>query len=267
MTDSPVYVRIERDGPVAVVTMDNLPTMNAMDTEMGPRLARALEGLASDGQARVVILTGAGGNFTGGGNLKRAGNYLDEHPGHGAGGLFAGYLQFVVRVAQALVGLPQPVISAVEGAASGAGLAWMLASELVVIAENARIVPGFVAAGLVPAAGATWHLPRLVGYQRAAQRLMLGKTMRVAEAQRLGLIERVAPPGQALAVAKELAAELARGPRQALAATKGLLNASLRRGLDPHLEDERRAVITAADDPEFARRVRRFLAPGRGKKE
>lgn len=265
MTHSPEYVRIERDGPLAVVTMDNPPTMNAMDTEMGPRLARALEGLAGDQQARVVILTGAGGNFTGGGNLKRAGEYLDEHPGSGAGGLFAGYLQFVVRVVQALIGLPQPVISAVEGAASGAGLAWMLASELVVIAENARIVPGFVAAGLVPAAGATWHLPRLVGNQRAAQRLMLGRAMRPAEARELGLVERIVPPGRALAEARELAGELTQGPRRALAATKRLLNASLRGGINPHLEDERRAVIAAADDPEFARRVRRFLAPGRGK--
>ncbi|MCF8034361.1 MAG: enoyl-CoA hydratase/isomerase family protein [Desulfarculaceae bacterium] len=264
MTDQPAYARLDRDGPVAVVTMDNPPTMNAMDTEMGPRLARTLEGLAHDPEVRVVILTGAGGNFTGGGNLKRAGQYLDQHPGSGAGPLFAGYLQFVVRVAQALVGLPQPVISAVEGASSGAGLAWMLASDLVVTADNARIVPGFVAAGLVPAAGATWHLPRLVGNPRAAQRLMLGKTLRPAEAMELGLVNRLCPPGQALDTAKELAAQLASGPRRALAATKRLLHASLRGGIDPHLEDERRAVVAAADDPEFARRVRRFLGPARG---
>ena len=267
MSDKPAYVRTERHGPVVTVTMDNPATMNAMDTEMGPRLARTLEGLAPERGVRVVILTGAGGNFTGGGNLKRAARRLEEHPGQGAGAVFGGYLQYVVRVVQALTGLPQPVISAVEGASSGAGLAWMLASDLVVAARDARIVPGFVGVGLVPAAGVTWHLPRLVGPARAAGILMLGRTLDPVQARELGLVQRLAPPGRALAEARELAARLARQPRRALAETKRLLHGAARGGLCPHLEDERLAVMTAADDEEFARRVRRFLAPARAGEE
>jgi len=267
MSNDPAYVRIDREGPVVIVTMDNPKTMNAMDDQMGPRLARTLEGLAQDAQARAVVLTGAGGNFTGGGNLKRAAQHLEEHPGGGAGPVFAGYLQYVVRVVQALTGLPQPLISAVEGASSGAGLAWMLASDLVVAAENARILPGFVGVGLAAAAGVTWHLPRLVSPAQAAERLMLGRKISPAQAMELGLVQRLAPPGQALTAAKDLAAELAAGPRQALASTKRLLFQALRSGLNPHLEKERGAVIAAADDEEFARRVSRFLASATPKKE
>jgi len=260
MSHDPAYVRMDWDGPVVTLTMDNPATMNAMDDQMGPRLARALEGLAHEHRARVVVLTGAGGNFTGGGNLKRAAQHLEEHPGQGAGVVFGAYLRYVVRVVQALTGLPQPVISAVEGAASGAGLAWMLASDMVVAADNARIVPGFVGVGLVPAAGVTWHLPRLLGLARASERLMLGRALSPAQAVELGLVQRLAPPGGALATARELAQELAAGPGQALAETKRLLTRAARAGLNPQLEKERLAVIAAADDSEFARRVRRFVA-------
>ena len=261
MSPEPAYVRLEREGPVVTVTMDNPATMNAMDNRMGPRLAGALEGLAGDEACRVVVLTGAGGNFTGGGNLKRAARRLEEHPGQGAGVVFGGYLQYVVRVVQALAGLPQPVICAVEGAASGAGLAWMLAGDLVVAARDARIVPGFVGVGLVPAAGVTWHLPRLIGLARASELLMLGRSLNPERARELGLVQYLAQPGQAVARARELARELAQGPAPALAQSKRLLSQSIRQNLDPHLEDERQAVMTAADDQEFARRVRRFLPP------
>ncbi|MBU1275383.1 MAG: enoyl-CoA hydratase/isomerase family protein [Proteobacteria bacterium] len=260
MSQTPAYVRLERQGSVVIVTMDNPATMNGMDDQMGPRLARALEGLAGDESARVVILTGAGGNFSGGGNLKRAAAFLQENPGQGAGKIFGNYLQYVVRVALALTGLPQPVISAVEGAASGAGLAWMAASDLVVAADDARLVPGFLKVGLVPGAGATWHLTHLFGPALSAEMLYLGDTVSPQRAQELGLVSRLALPGGALDAARELAGELARGPRQALAATKRLLGQAVRQGLAPHLEDERRGVMIAADDKEFALRVQRFVS-------
>ena len=266
MSQTPAYVRLERQGPVVTVTMDNPTTMNGMDDEMGPRLARALEGLAGDAEARVIILTGAGGNFSGGGNLKRAAAFLEDHPGQGAGQVFANYLQYVIRVVLALTGLPQPVISAVEGASSGAGLAWMAASDLVVAAEDARLVPGFLKVGLVPGAGTTWHFSHLFGPALAAEILYLGETMTPQRAQELGLVSRLAPSGQALVLAQELAGELAQAPRQALAATKRRLGEAVRLGLAPHLEDERLGVKVSADDPEFARRVQRFVNKG-GTKE
>lgn len=259
MDRTPEYVRLERQGSVVTVTMDNPATMNGMDDEMGPRLARALEGLAHDDQARVVILTGAGGNFSGGGNLKRAAAFLQEHPGQGAGQIFANYLQYVIRVVLAITELPKPVICAVEGAASGAGLAWMAASDLVVAADNARLVPGFLKVGLVPGAGTTYHFSHLFGPALTAEIFYLGDTLSPQRAHELGLITRLAPQGSALETARELAQKLAQGPAQALAATKRRLGRAVRGRLAPHLEDERQGVIIAADDPEFARRVERFI--------
>ena len=259
MNQTPEYVRVQRDGSVVIVTMDNPATMNGMDNEMGPRLARTLEGLALDSQARVVILTGAGGNFSGGGNLKRAAAFLEDNPGQGAGRIFASYLQFVNRVVLAITEMPKPVIAAVEGASAGAGLAWMAASDLVVAATDARLLPGFLNAGLSPGAGISWHLPHLFGPALSAEMLYLGELLSPQRAHELGLVTRLAPPGQAAAVAMELARELARGPAQALAATKRLLGQAVRRDLAPHLESERQGVITSADDQEFARRVERFV--------
>ncbi len=259
---TPNYVTVERQGPVALVTMDNPATANAMDENLGPRLAGALESLALDSGCRAVVLTGAGGVFSGGGNLVAAHAHLAEHPGQGAAPVFETYTKWVSRVIWALAGMPQPVIAAVGGAASGAGLAWMLASDLVLAAESAKIVPGFLAIGLVPAAGVTWRLPRLVGLMRAGEDLYLGRPLNPARCRELGLVDRVLPGPELMPAAMELAARLARGPRAALAQTKRLLGRAAGRGLPRQVEDERRAVMMAADQPEFADLVGRFVRKG-----
>ncbi len=255
----PNYVTLERRGAVALVTMNNPATANAMDENMGPRLAGALEALARDRDCRAVVLTGAGGVFSGGGNVVAAHAYLAQHPGQGASPVFETYTKWVSRVIWALVGMPQPVVTAVGGAASGAGLAWMLASDLVLAAQGVKIVPGFLAIGLVPAAGVTWHLPRLVGLLRAGEDLYLGRPLSPERCQELGLVDRVLPGPDLLPAAMELAEGLARGPRAALAHTKRLLGRAARSGLYRQIEDERRAVMLAADQPEFAALVGRFV--------
>jgi 2-(1,2-epoxy-1,2-dihydrophenyl)acetyl-CoA isomerase len=162
-------------------------------------------------------------------------------------------------VVAALTGMPQPVVAAVNGAASGAGLSWILACDLAVAVEGARLVPGFVAVGLVPAAGTNLGLGRLVGRLRAGEMLMLGGAISAGQALELGLLHSVVPAEQLLDSALELAGQLAGGPRRALAATKQLLNQAARGGLPGQLEDERRAVMMAADQPDFAERSSRFV--------
>ena len=252
------YTRLERQDGVALLTMDNPATANAMDEDLGPELVRALEGLALDDQVGALVLTGAGPVFSGGGNVIKAHQYLEDHPGQGASPVFEAYTKWVSRVIVALTSMPQPVVAAVNGAASGAGFAWMLASDLVLAAEGARIVPGFLAIGLVPAAGMTVGLGRLLGRLRAADILMLNRGLDPREALELGLLDRVTAPETLREEALALAGELARGPRRALAATKALLGRAARQGLYPQLERERRAVMLAADQPDFAQRARRF---------
>ena len=252
--------RIEYRDAVAVVTMDNPDTMNAMDHEMGPALAGALEEVWRREEVRAVILTGAGGNFSAGGNLKRAGEHLTQNPGSGASKVFAGYTHWVHRVAVALSKMPKPVICAVEGGCSGAGIAWLLASDFVVMSEKAKLIPGFVYAGLVPAAGSSWHMPHLAGLQSASQTFMTNHRIPPRECLETGLCHELAPAGKVLDAALALAARLTRNPEAAIAATKRLLSLALRDGLYPHLENERREVLKAADTKEFRRRVEAFAA-------
>lgn len=252
------YVRLERQGPVALLTLDNPATANAMDEDLGPELVAALEGLALEREVGALVLTGAGPIFSGGGNIVKARQYLEDHPGQGASPVFEGYTKWVSRAVIALTGMPQPVVAAVNGAASGAGLAWILASDLAVAVPSARLVPGFLAVGLVPAAGANLGLARLLGHLRASEMLMLGRALSAGEALELGLLHRVVEPPQLLPTALELAGRLAGGPRQALAVSKALLHRAGRPGLHGQLEDERRAVMMAADQPDFAQRAGRF---------
>ncbi len=253
------YVKIRRQGAVAVVTMDNPPTLNAMDQDLGPALARALEEAGREAAVRALVLTGAGGVYSAGGNLARAHRHLQEHPGEGAGRVFAGYTKWVHRVLAAILDLPVPLVSAVEGAASGAGLGWMLLSEVVVASREVKLLTGFVGVGLVPGAGVSLSLTRLLGARRAAELLMLNRPLAPARALEWGLVDELVPPGRALARALELAGELARGPRGALACTRSLLARAAWAGLLPQAEAERRRVMVAADLPAFRRRVGRFM--------
>jgi len=244
---------------VAILTLDNPATANAMDDDLGPELVDALEGLALDQEVAALVLTGAGPIFSGGGNVVRAQQYLEDHPQSGASPVFEGYTKWVSRAVIALTSMPQPVVAAVNGAASGAGLAWILASDLAVAAQGVRLVPGFLAVGLAPAAGATLGLSRLLGRLRASEMLMLNRSLVAEEALKLGLVQRVVPAPALMDTALELAGQLARGPRRALAASKRLLGRAARGGLYHQLEDERRAVMEAADQPDFARLARRFV--------
>lgn len=253
------YVRLERRGAVALLTMNNPATANAMDEDLGPELVAALEGLALDRQVGALVLTGAGPIFSGGGNIVKAQQYLEDHPGQGAAPVFEGYTKWVSRAVIALTGMPQPVVAAVNGAASGAGLAWILACDLAVAVPGARLVPGFLAVGLVPAAGTNLGLARLLGHLRASEMLMLNRVLSASEALDLGLLHRVVGPQELLPTALDLAGRLAQGPRQALALSKALLNRAARAGLHGQLEDERRAVMMAADQPDFARLAGRFV--------
>lgn len=257
------FVHCHKQDCVALATLDNPATYNAMDENLGPAFARTLERLSRDKEVRAVVLTGAGGVFTGGGNVVRAHEHLQNH--QGAGSVFAEYTKWVHRVLAAMTQMPKPLVCAVQGASSGAGLGWMLAADLVICDEKAKLVPGFLAVGLVPGAGVSLTLPRLLGLSRAGELLYLNRRLSPQEALAWGLVDELRPAGEVLPRAMELAAEMAHGPAGALAASKALINAATRYGLMTQSEDERRAVMSAADLPEFRKRVQRFVQDRRDK--
>ena len=199
-------VRVEDDGPVTVVTIDRPERRNAVDAPAAAALADAFRTFDGDPGAAVAVLTGAGGAFCAGADLKAvaAGEPL-RVAADGDGPMGATWLR-----------LSKPVLAAVEGPAVGGGLELALWCDLRVAAEGATfgVLNRRVGVPLVDLG--TVRLPRVVGHGRAMDLILTGRVVGAAEALAIGLVNRVVPDGQALAAAVGLARELAALPQTAL---------------------------------------------------
>jgi enoyl-CoA hydratase/carnithine racemase len=215
--DEPASVRIDREGAVAVLTLDDPERRNPLSPRLRDRLLQSLHAVLDDDTVRVVVVTGAGDVFCAGGDLTSMGE-LDRESGRAR----LGRSQAVVRT---IVHADKPVIAAVEGAAAGAGLSLAASCDVVVAAADARFTAAFGQVGLMPDLGALWAVPGRVGVGTARRLLMLGDTVDGAEAVALGLADRLAEPGAALEAARAEAARLAEGSPLALRAIKRVLAA------------------------------------------
>ena len=197
---------------VTLLTLDRPDRLNAMNAELIEDLHAALDEVRADSACRVVVLTGAGRGFCAGLDLGGYGT-PSSAPAEGEGRAQAGLRvqQQIAALVPKLRSLRQPVIAAVNGAASGGGLALALASDVRVAAASARFNVAFVRIGLSGCdIGVSWLLPRLVGASKAFELLLTGRLIDADEADRIGLVSRVVPDGSvvdaALAIAGEIAA-------------------------------------------------------------
>jgi enoyl-CoA hydratase/carnithine racemase len=224
-------VRVEPEGDVLVVTIDRPEARNAVDTAVAEGLAAAVDRLDGDERLRVGVLTGAGGTFCAGMDLKAF--VAGERPFVGDRG-FAG----IVRRPPV-----KPLIAAVEGWAVAGGFEIALACDLIVAARDARFGIPEVKRGLVAAGGALIRLPRRIPYHLAVELALTGDPIDAERAHAIGLVARLAEPGKAVTAARELAATIAANGPLAVAATKRILTA------DEAGAWERQAEIT---EPVFA---------------
>ncbi|MFJ3232371.1 enoyl-CoA hydratase/isomerase family protein [Streptomyces sp. NPDC086787] len=216
-------VRYEARDQVAVVVLNRPEALNALTPGQRDEVIGLLARASADPDVRAVILTGTGRGFCAGADLRG---------GSGGGERITGDVARTIRLgAQRLIAAvldcEKPVIAAVNGTAAGLGAHLALACDLVLAAESARFIEVFVRRGLVPDGGGAYLLPRLVGPQRAKELMFFGDALSAADAERLGLVNRVLPDGDLEKTAREWAARLAAGPTRALALTKQLVNASL----------------------------------------
>jgi 2-(1,2-epoxy-1,2-dihydrophenyl)acetyl-CoA isomerase len=228
----PVLI-VEREGAVARLTLNRPHARNALTLALVDELAAALESLASDSAVRALVLTGAGGAFCAGADLKTVmseGPDLRSNP--------EAHIERFHRVIRAIDRAPQPVIAAVEGPAAGFGCDLALACDLRVVAPSASFQEVFVRIGLMPDGGGTFLLPRLVGLGRALELMMLGEPVAGPRALELGIANRLAPEGGLQAEAMALATRLAAGPPLALARIKRAARDSLSGTLDDALRRE-----------------------------
>jgi len=204
-------VLTEVDGGIAVITINRPEARNAVNGEVARGIAAAVDEFDGAGDVRVLIITGAGGTFSAGMDLK---GFLAGDAPVAAGRGFGGIAERPPV---------KPVIAAVEGYALAGGFELALSCDLIVAAETAKFGLPEVRRGLVAAAGGLLRLPRRVPYHLAMEIALTGEHFTAARLHQAGLVSRLTGPGQALAGARELAAQVARGAPLALAATKRVI--------------------------------------------
>ena len=255
-------VRIEQpaDG-VTLLTLDRPDRLNAMNAELIGDLHDALDGVAQDPSCRVVVLTGAGRGFCAGLDLGGYGQPPDAVTGEGGPQAGLRVQQHIASLVPKLRGLRQPVIAAVNGAASGGGLALALASDVRVAAESAKFNVAFVRIGLSGCdIGVSWLLPRLVGASKAFELMLTGRLIGAEEADRIGLVSRVAPDGSVVDAALEIAAEIAANSPFGVWMTKEVMWSNLEvPSLQAGIDLENRTQILALQTEDHREAITAFL--------
>jgi 2-(1,2-epoxy-1,2-dihydrophenyl)acetyl-CoA isomerase len=222
MAAEPTHVRYVAEGPIATVTLDRPDARNAWSEAMIAQLVAALDAAEGDPAIRCVIVTGNGPAFHAGGDVKA----MRARSGMFAGGpaeLRDRYRAGIQSVPRRLAAFGKPVIAAINGPAIGAGLDFACMCDLRIAARTATFGSTFVTIGLVPGDGGAFFLARVVGFPRALELMLTGRTVDADEALRIGLVHEVVPgaePAALLAAARALAARIAQHPPLAVQLTK-----------------------------------------------
>jgi 2-(1,2-epoxy-1,2-dihydrophenyl)acetyl-CoA isomerase len=201
---------------VTTITLNRPEKLNAFAGAMRGELIAALEEAASDGQARVVVITGAGRGFCAGGDVE-AMRAMQERR---ATDDFLQLLEAGGRIVTTIRSIDKPVIAAVNGVAAGAGCNLALACDYRIAASSARLGQTFVRIGLHPDWGGSWFLPRLVGTSRAMELMMTGRMVEAGEALQIGMVDRVVEDEELASAVEKLTRHLAAAPPAILRAIK-----------------------------------------------
>ena len=235
MTD--VLLKEMRDG-LLVLTMNRPERRNALDPALTQALLDATAAAADDPDVRAVLLTGAGGHFCVGGDVKamNAGQGQDRPKGERVHSL-----RDRMSTSRYLHEMPKPTIAAIEGSAAGAGLSLALACDFRICAANAKLTTAFSKVGLSGDYGGTYFMPQLVGSAKARELYLLSPVLSGKEAADMGLVTRQVPDEAVVDEARALAAELASGPTVTFGRIKENLNLAERgSGIGEHFDQEAR---------------------------
>lgn len=218
---------LEREGPVAIITMNRPEAGNSFDFKLMVEIDDVFRVVGDDPDIRAVVITGAGKHFSTGIDLSMftspqslAGEQTDEEIiGPSADDTTYGRGTVVGAVVR-MRNISKPVIGAINGAVVGAALSMVLACDIRIASEKARFSMVFVKRGIVPDSGGSFTLPRVVGLPRACEMVFTGDTIDAAEADRIGLVNRVVPHDELMNAARELAGKIAKNPPLAVAMAK-----------------------------------------------
>ncbi len=245
---------VDRRAGYRIITLNRPQRLNAFNEEMHVALRAALDEADADAACRALLLTGAGRAFCAGQDLS------DRVPGKGPRRDLGQSLdRFYNPLVRKLRTLRFPVVAAVNGVAAGAGASVALHCDIVLAARSAKFIQAFAKIGVVPDAGGTWLLPRLIGMARARGLALLGETLSAETAQAWGLIWKAVDDDRLMAEAGEMCAQLAAGPTIGLGLIKRALDAAETNDLDRQLDLERDLQREAGFTPDYAEGVTAFM--------
>jgi enoyl-CoA hydratase len=249
-------VRLEIDGGIGTIRLDR-PPVNALNDQLTAELAEVAAAAAASDEVRAVIVYGGEKCFAGGADITQMAE--------------ADYAEMAVRASRLqaamglVAGLGKPVVAAITGYALGGGLELALAADFRVAGEGARLGQPEILLGVIPGAGGTQRLPRLVGPSKAKDLIFSGRMVKAAEAHAIGLVDLVAPDDGVYAAARELVRRYATGPALALQAAKQAIDHGLDVDLATGLEIERVQFAALFGTQDQRSGMRSFLENGPGK--
>jgi 2-(1,2-epoxy-1,2-dihydrophenyl)acetyl-CoA isomerase len=249
-------IRWEQSGGVAAITLDRPERLNAITGIMLDELIATLETIASDADARVVVLTGAGRAFCAGGDLESSGGSANDGRIESA----IASSRRALRVSELLRSMPQPVIAVINGACAGAGLSWACAADLRVAADSAVFVTAFTAAAVGGDHGVSWLLPRIIGLGRAAELLLLSERISAERAREIGLVSDVVSVDELGEVAERWTSRLLALAPGALASMKANLRDGQSISFAESLDREAERLVHAFRHPDSAEAAAAFFA-------
>jgi enoyl-CoA hydratase/carnithine racemase len=250
------FVQVQIDQAIATIRLDR-PPMNALNAQLQVELAAAAAQVSQDEQVRAVVLYGGERLFAAGADIKEM-----EQASYASMAATSGRLQ---QVLTAVAKIPKPVVAAITGYALGGGLELALCADFRVLGQSAKVGQPEILLGVIPGAGGTQRLPRLIGPARAKDIVFTGRFVGADEALAIGLVDKVVPDEQVYQAATDLLARYSHGPAIALRAAKQAIDDGLDVDLDTGLEIERLhfAGLFATQDQRTG--MRSFVENGPGK--
>jgi enoyl-CoA hydratase len=242
-------IAVEKDEAIGIVTLNRPQQLNALSYGLVKELALAMEALDQDPEVRVLIVTGGEKVFAAGADIKEMADAgpFDER--------VQGRLAFRDRINK----ISKPVVAAVSGYALGGGCELALSCDIIVASETARFGQPEINLGTIPGSGGTQRLTRLVGKYRAMEMVLVGEYVDAAEAQRLGLVNKVVPVELLLEEAKAIAGKIAAKPPLAVKFVKESINKALNTTLDEGLEFERKSFYLLFSSEDRKEGMKAFL--------
>jgi enoyl-CoA hydratase/carnithine racemase len=247
----------QTDERVMTITLDGPEHKNSLTFDLYAELLERFRGLREDGGINCVVLTGAGADFSSGGDVGQIiGPLTKRSPGQ-----LLEFTQMTGELVKAMRECPQPIVAAIDGACAGAGAILAMASDLRFGTERSRVAFLFVRVGLAGCdMGACTMLPRIIGLGRASELLYTGRSMPGTQAYEWGFYNELCSPDELLAHATRFARTIARGPSVAHAMTKRMLREEWAMALEQAIDAEAQAQATCMDTNDFRRAYEAFMS-------